>query len=180
MTNRDATGWTLRDAVPTDAPALGRLAAELARMHHAWDPARFFALREPIEPGYGRFLAGETTRAEAVVLLAVRNDPQHGERVLGYAWGRLERRDWAELLDAHGKLHDIVVAPEARGLGVGPALVRAVCARLVAMGAPRVVLTTAARNAAAQKMFAALGFRPTMIELTLEADQVDDGPTEPG
>jgi GNAT superfamily N-acetyltransferase len=35
-------------------------------------------------------------------------------------------------------------------------------------GAPRVLLWTAERNAAAQRLFLRLGFRPTMIEMTRE------------
>jgi hypothetical protein len=37
-------------------------------------------------------------------------------------------------------------------------------------GVPRVVLLTAERNAAAQRLFAGAGFRPTMIEMTRELD----------
>ena len=42
------------------------------------------------------------------------------------------------------------------------------CARLAAMGAPRVVLHSATQNVAAQRLFARLGFRPTMVEMTRE------------
>jgi hypothetical protein len=34
------------------------------------------------------------------------------------------------------------------------------------MGAPQVVLHTADRNETAQRLFAAAGFRPTMLEMT--------------
>jgi RimJ/RimL family protein N-acetyltransferase len=46
--------------------------------------------------------------------------------------------------------------------------VEAVCTRLREMGAPRVVLMSAAPNVAAQRLFARLGFRPTMVEMTRE------------
>jgi hypothetical protein len=39
----------------------------------------------------------------------------------------------------------------------------------VAKGAPRIVLHTAASNADAQALFARLGFRRTMVEMTREA-----------
>jgi ribosomal protein S18 acetylase RimI-like enzyme len=35
-------------------------------------------------------------------------------------------------------------------------------------GAPRAVLSTAAHNVAAQRLFASAGFRDTMVEMTLE------------
>ncbi|WP_431857664.1 hypothetical protein [Azospirillum sp.] len=37
---------------------------------------------------------------------------------------------------------------------------------LVARGAPRLLVSTAARNGAAQRLFASAGFRRTMIEMT--------------
>jgi ribosomal protein S18 acetylase RimI-like enzyme len=39
-------------------------------------------------------------------------------------------------------------------------------AALVTAGAPRVVLSTMVGNAAAQELFRACGFRPTMLEMT--------------
>jgi hypothetical protein len=38
--------------------------------------------------------------------------------------------------------------------------------------APRVIRSTAARNAAAQRLFARAGFRPIMIEMTRDAEGV--------
>ena len=57
-----------------------------------------------------------------------------------------------------------------RRRGVAAALVTALVDALVAKGAPRVVLHTAAGNAIAQALFGRLGFRPTMVEMTREAD----------
>ena len=39
-------------------------------------------------------------------------------------------------------------------------------ARLEALGAPRVVLSTMVGNEAAQRLFRQCGFRPTMLEMT--------------
>lgn len=153
---------TVRSAAPADMPAVARLAARLVRQHHAWDPRRFLCM-EPVEPGYERWLTHELEDPDAVIVVAERA----GE-VIGYAYGRLEERDWNALLDAHGGLHDVLVDEAARGAGVGAALVEAVCARLRALGAPRVVLMSAAPNVAAQRLFARLGFRATMVEMTRE------------
>lgn len=120
-----------------------------------------------MENGYASFLAGELSRPRSVVLVAERRVPEGGAlEPVGYAYGRLEGRDWMALLDAAGKLHDVYVDPSARRLGAGRMLVTEVIQRLVAMGAPRVVLSTAYRNAEAQALFASLGFRPTMLEMT--------------
>jgi len=59
-----------------------------------------------------------------------------------------------------------VVDPAHRRGGVGRALLDATIASLEARGAPMVVLSTAERNEAAQRLFASAGFRRTMIEMT--------------
>jgi ribosomal protein S18 acetylase RimI-like enzyme len=65
-------------------------------------------------------------------------------------------------------LYDIVVDPAHRSHGVGRLLLDATLAALTAKGAPRVVLSTAERNAPAQRLFERAGFRRTMIEMTRE------------
>jgi ribosomal protein S18 acetylase RimI-like enzyme len=67
-----------------------------------------------------------------------------------------------------GVLHDILVDPAHRGHGVGRMLLDATLAALKDLGAPRVVLSTAERNEAAQCLFERAGFRRTMIEMTRE------------
>ena len=153
----------VRPAAPADIPGVARLAAQLVRYHHELDPRRYM-LVDGVEEGYARFLGGELSNEQAVVLCAAR-----GRDVVGYAYGTLEPRDWNALLDRHGALHDVLVDPVARRAGVGEELVLQVCRRLEALGAPRVVLHTAVQNGVARSLFAKLGFRPTMIEMTREA-----------
>ncbi len=157
-----ASSVTIRPAAGGDVPALGRMAAQLVRMHHALDPQRFFIV-EPIEEGYGRWLGREARRDGALVLAAERD----GE-VVGYAYATMEGRDWMALRDACGVLQDIFVQEEARRGGVARALLEAAVAGLAERGAPRVVLSTAARNEGAHRFFEAMGFRRTMIEMTRE------------
>jgi ribosomal protein S18 acetylase RimI-like enzyme len=154
----------LRPARRDDLAAMGRLAGKLARQHHAFDERRFF-LPDRVEEGYAWWFGREIERDDVVLLVAAR-----GASIVGYAYGRLEERDWNQLLDACGALHDIWVDDAERRRGVGRRLVEATVAALTAKGAPRVVLHTAAANTAAQALFASLGFRRTMIEMTREAD----------
>jgi ribosomal protein S18 acetylase RimI-like enzyme len=156
------TSFSIRPATPSDKSPLGVMAAQLVRLHHAFDPQRFFIM-EPIEEGYGKWLARQSSNAKAVVLVAEREG-----RLVGYTYATLEDRDWNDLRDACGKLHDVWVEADARRSGVAHALVEATCAQLEKLGAPRVVLMTAAKNEGAQKLFAREGFRPTMIEMTRE------------
>jgi ribosomal protein S18 acetylase RimI-like enzyme len=67
-----------------------------------------------------------------------------------------------------GVLHDIVVDPAQRERGIGRTLLDATLDALKARGAPRVVLSTAEKNDAAQHLFDRAGFRRTMIEMTRE------------
>jgi ribosomal protein S18 acetylase RimI-like enzyme len=70
------------------------------------------------------------------------------------------------LLGAHGAIHDLMVDEGTRRAGVGAALLRALCAELEALGAPRIVLRTMVGNEPARRLFAAAGFRPTLLEMT--------------
>jgi ribosomal protein S18 acetylase RimI-like enzyme len=162
---RRAPAAEIREATARDLPALARLGAKLAREHHAMDPERFFAPEEPLEEGYAWWLGKERASRKAVVLAGALRG-----RIVGYAYGRLEPRDWNTLRDRCGVGVDLWVEPRARRAGVGTALVEALVAALAARGAPRVVLNVAARNPRAARLFGALGFRETMVELTREVE----------
>jgi len=86
----------------------------------------------------------------------------------GYLFGTLESRDWAKLLDAHGAIHDVYVAPSHRRLGVAQALMNEAKTRFQKLGAKQVVLYSASANVEGQSLFKRLGYRPTMVELTLD------------
>ncbi len=140
------------------------MAAALVRMHHTLDPQRFLIF-EPIEQGYGRWLVRETGNDKAIVLVA-----EHEGKVVGYVYGTLDDRDWMALRDGCGVLQDIFVDEPVRRSGVAKQLLEALAAKLKERGAPRVVLSTAARNEGAQRFFESMGFRRTMIEMTRELD----------
>jgi ribosomal protein S18 acetylase RimI-like enzyme len=162
-TNANGNDFSVRSATRADLPGVARLAAQLVRYHHALDPNRYLLVEEPIEEGYAHFLGSELANPHAVVLAA---ELTASPGIVGYAYGRLEPRDWNMLLEKHGALHDVLVAPEARGRGIGERLVREICARLEKLGAPRVLLHTAVQNEAAQALFERTGFRRTMVEMT--------------
>jgi ribosomal protein S18 acetylase RimI-like enzyme len=152
----------VRTMVRADLDVVGRLAGKLVRMHYDLDPRRFIHLENP-EPGYAKWL-GQEMKSDAVVLIVAEIDGQ----VIGYVYARKEGRNYNDLLDAHGKLHDVYVDESARGKGAGEALVREAMRRLAEKGAPRVILSTAVQNAGAQRLFEKVGFRTTMLEMTVE------------
>src|SRR5262245_19175056 len=57
---------TVRVATPADVPAMARMAAELVRLHHGWDPRRFM-LPEEVERGYAWWFGQEIVKAEVVM-----------------------------------------------------------------------------------------------------------------
>jgi ribosomal protein S18 acetylase RimI-like enzyme len=150
----------VRRARPEDLAAAATLAGRLVRMHHDVDAARFL-LPDDVERGYAHWFGQELKRREAVVLVAARAD-----RIVGYAYGTLEGRDWNLLLDRHGAIHDIYVDDSERRGGTGRRLLDAIVAELEGLGAPRIVLSTMVSNTAAQRLFASAGFRATMLEMT--------------
>jgi ribosomal protein S18 acetylase RimI-like enzyme len=187
----------IRPARREDLPALARMGARLARAHHAMDAARFFLPEEPIEEGYAWWLGKELASPDAVVLAAVAGTGEAGERTggrtrpprrgpasrgrgavafpggpVGYAYGRIEPRDWNTLRDRCGVAVDLWVEPPARGAGLGARLVERLAGALEERGAARVVLNVASRNPEAARLFRRLGFRPTMLEMARERGEV--------
>ena len=152
----------IKKATKRDLPQIAKLAGALVRQHYAFDPKRFMLIDNP-EQGYEWWFGKELTNEKALILRAKLD----GE-IVGYAYARQEPRDWNQLLDAHAALHDILVADSARRRGIGKLLLERVLSEMKQRGAPRVVLHTATKNRAAQKLFASFGFRQTMLEMTCE------------
>ncbi|HTR78807.1 MAG TPA: GNAT family N-acetyltransferase [Gemmatimonadaceae bacterium] len=153
----------VRPATAADLRAIGSLGALLVRVHHQLDPLRFIAATERTSEGYGAYLGRQLPKPDVMVLTAERR----GE-VVGYTYAGVESYDYMALRGPAGVLYDIVVDPAHRGQGVGRMLLDATLAGLADRGVPRVVLSTAERNVAAQRLFAHAGFRRTMIEMTRE------------
>jgi ribosomal protein S18 acetylase RimI-like enzyme len=133
------------------------------RSHHAFDSARFMAPGSSAEEGYAWFLGTQLDRPDAIVLVA-----ELAGKVVGYVYAGIEGRSWNELRDEAGFIHDVVVEESARRTGVATRLLEAAATWLEQEGAPRVMLWTAQANTPAQRLFAKLGFRITMLEMTRE------------
>ncbi|MDT4859264.1 Mycothiol acetyltransferase [compost metagenome] len=158
------TTITIRAARDEDVPVLGKYGSDLMALHHQWDPNRFIATGTGTKASYARWLRSQLEKPDVVVLAA-----EQEEMIVGYAYAALEGYDYMALRRPAGVVHDLFVDPEKRNQGVGRMLLDAVIAELQGRGADLVVLSTAHRNEAAQRLFAAAGFRPTMVEMTLNA-----------
>lgn len=135
----------------------------LLRAHYAFDRQRFLAPREGAESGYAAFLGGRLDSPDDCVFVA----EQDGV-VVGYVFAALEPLSWKELRGPAGFIHDVAVEEEARRHGVATQLIQAAVSWLREHGAPRVILWSAAPNEGAQALFRRLGFRETMVEMTME------------
>jgi ribosomal protein S18 acetylase RimI-like enzyme len=151
----------IRRAEPRDIPELGRLGAILVRTHHEFDPRRFMGPER--ERDYPAFMTEQLAADDAAVLVA-----EDAEGILGYVFAAIEPSSLKELREEAGYIHDVVVDERARSRGVASRLVALAMDWLERRQVPRVLLWTAPQNETAQRLFARLGFRRTMIEFTKE------------
>ena len=153
----------IRRATRADLPALGRLGALLVQTHYAFDPQRFMAPRSNADEGYAWFLGTQLGQEDTVIFVAER-----AGQVLGYVYAGIEPLSWKELRDEAGFVHDIVVDEKGRRSGLAAALIQHAVDWLRERGMPRAILWTADQNHAAQQLFTRIGFRRTMVEMTIE------------
>jgi ribosomal protein S18 acetylase RimI-like enzyme len=155
----------IRKAVAGDLAAVGRLGAALLCAHYEFDPQRFMQGGPDAEEGYAWFLGTQLDRPDSLVLVA-----EEGGEVVGYLYAGIEPRNWKELRDEAGFIHDVLVHEGHRGAGIAQQMMDAAMAWFRERGMPRAILWTAARNAQAHRLFERLGFRSTMIEMTRELE----------
>jgi GNAT superfamily N-acetyltransferase len=153
----------IRRALVDDAPALGRMGAQLMRVHYGFDPLRFLDPGHRPEAGYASFLRHQLQDDDQAVFVAEKDGA-----IVGYVYAGVEPLSWKELRDRAGFVHDVVVIEDERRGGVATALMAAAIDWLTLQHVPRVMLWTAHKNAAAQALFEQLGFRRTMVEMTRE------------
>lgn len=160
---------TIRPATRADVPTLGRLGALLVRTHADFDSKRFLPATPETASGYGNYLGSQMRKADVAVLVA-----ESDGAVIGYAYAGAEGFDYMALRGPAGAIYDVVVDPAHRRNGAGRALLRAALEFLKQRECPRVVLSTATQNTAAQRLFESAGFRPTMLEMTKELETPEE------
>lgn len=155
---------TIRKATPDDFDAIGPLGRAIVETHCAFDPQRFIAAVDDVEGVYTTFLREQMASDDVMVLVA----EKPGAGIVGLVYVAIEPGAFKELRDRAGFVHDVIVAEEVRGHGIGEQLLEAGVAWLAEQGVPRVLLWTAVKNEGAQRLFERHGFRKTMIEMTRE------------
>ena len=150
----------IRRAKEGDEVKVAEFAIRLFDQHVEYD-ARRFSTFATID-GASRFYRSRFETPDSAVFVA----EVDGE-VVGFAYIELDDLNYAQLLRKGAWLHDIYVAEPARSEGAGKALIAAASEAAKRMGAEKLLLTVAAANTAAQKVFEKAGFRRTMMEMTL-------------
>ena len=135
----------------------------LVAEHHDFDSRRFLPATSRTKVGYASFLGTQLDAPDAALFVAEEN-----AEVIGYAYVTAESYDYMALRGPAGALQDIIVDPEHRRRGVALQLLGAALAYVRSRGLSQIVLSTAEKNEAAQRFFASVGFRRTMIEMTRE------------
>jgi ribosomal protein S18 acetylase RimI-like enzyme len=162
-------GYTVRPARAVDIPAALELVRELDRYQSDW---RVFEPRGD--------LAGEAESRYRTALA----DPLHlhlvadrGGRLGGMALARITVP--SSMSDERAsEVSNVYVRPDARGLGLGRALVAELARWSCEQGVRRLVLKTYTPNEGALRFWEAMGFRSRLVQMTALAE--DLARSEPG
>ena len=146
---RPPAAAALRPARPQDAAALEGIAATAHRDSRFYADERFDRARA--DDLYRAWIRRELDDPDRVVLVAGE------EEAVGYATGRVD--------GGRGEIGLVGVAEEARGRGLGAALVSGIVAALDERGAGAIRVATQGRNETALRLYRGAGFAPRSREL---------------
>lgn len=156
--------WTITDLGPSDAERLLPQQQDIQALHALHRPEVFRGDADAAE-----LLAFLRDRLEAEGIAFLGAERADG-RLLGHAMLEIQEvtRDALKRARRRGVMHQIVVAPEARRMGVGLALVEAVKARLRAEDVPRLAASYWSFNDASAALMRRAGLEPA--HCTMEGD----------
>ncbi|MDR7522617.1 MAG: GNAT family N-acetyltransferase [Armatimonadota bacterium] len=155
----DATDQiTIRPATIHDVPEIvgiwGQLAVHHARLDHA------FAVAGNWEDEYRHFIRSLLGRDDALAVVGVQ-----GDRLLGFAVGRISLLPPFFAQRRRGYIHDVVTREGFRRRGIGRRLVEALLEWMREAGVSVAELTVAVRNQEAVAFWEALGFSRYMYHM---------------
>jgi GNAT superfamily N-acetyltransferase len=150
----------IRKAKPGDELRIAEFAIKLFGQHVEYDPERF-SMFASVE-GAANFYRSRFGTLESEVIVAEVDD-----KIVGFVYLEKEERNYANLLENAAWMHDLYVDETVRTEGIGKLLIGAAAEAAKKVGANKLLLSVAAGNDAAQQVFEKTGFRPTMLEMTL-------------
>jgi ribosomal protein S18 acetylase RimI-like enzyme len=153
---------TIRPGAAEDVAAVLPLVARTIAFHEQLDEARFGAVPDAYRRYEGWFTSMAGT-SEGAFFVA-----EQDGRIVGFVFGQIQEEYKMYRLNRYGMLHDLWVEPAYRRRGAAKALIRAVLDRFRQAGVTQARLDSGAGNEAAQRLFAACGFRPSVLEMLAE------------
>ncbi len=141
----------VRPATVRDVPEIVAIWGELAFHHAQLDPA--FAPSSRWQEEYRHFIRGLLGRDDALAVVGV-----DGDRVVGYAVGRISVLPGFFEQRRRGYIHDVVTREPYRRRGIGRRLVEALLDWLRECEVSAVELTVAVKNEEAVAFWTNLGF----------------------
>jgi ribosomal protein S18 acetylase RimI-like enzyme len=154
----------IRPATSDDVEAVLPMVAQICAFHERLDSAKYGFLPHPDER-YRGWLTNRAGDSRSVFLVA---QPDTPNRLIGFIVATIEREIPIYRLDEFGFIHDLWVEPDFRKQGVGKALAESAVSRFHQLGVSQIRLDTAAANESARRLFAAVGFRPSVVEMLRE------------
>lgn len=160
---------TIRAAKIEDVPQVLPMVEKLARLHEAWDAARF-DYKADVAGMYRGWLGRRAQDPASVFLVADREHLMADVPFLiGFVVGTVEESIPIYRRARFGFIHDLYVEEDYRNEGIGRQLAVRAVERFKEIGVTQVRLETAAANEPARKLFEGTGFRTSSIEMLAEA-----------
>ena len=143
------------------------MVARICAFHEKLDPAKYGFRPNPAER-YRNWLTERATDPRAVFLVA--DSARNGEapHLVAFLIGTVEREISIYRLPEYGFIHDLWVEEDYRNEGIARQLVALALEKFRGIGVAQVRLDTAAANEPARALFAASGFRPSVVEMLIE------------
>jgi ribosomal protein S18 acetylase RimI-like enzyme len=155
----------IRHATPEDVPAVLPMVRKVCAFHESLDPAKYGFRGDPGRM-YDRWLVGRARDPRSVFLVA---EAEPG-RLVAFLVGSVEEEIPIYRLKEFGFIHDLWVEEKYRNEGTARQMVTLAVERFREIGVRQVRLDAAWANDPARKLFAACGFRPSVVEMLTELD----------
>lgn len=153
----------IRSATADDVQAVLPMVDRACAFHEQLDPTKYGFLPNPGEM-YRDWLIARAADSQSVFLVAdAGSDPFPS--VVGFLVGSVEREIPIYRVKQFGFIHELWVEERYRNEGIARQLVTLAIERFAAIGVPQLRLDVAWENPAARNLFAACGFRPTVVEM---------------
>jgi ribosomal protein S18 acetylase RimI-like enzyme len=153
----------IRPATPEDVPAVLPMVRKVCAFHEALDPAKYGFRGDPGRM-YDRWLVNRAKDPRSVFLVA---EAEPG-RLVGFLVGTVEEEIPIYRIKEFGFVHDLWVEEKYRNEGIARQMVTLAVERFREIGVKQVRLDTAYHNEPARALFAACGFRPSIVEMLIE------------